>query len=508
MSMDAFRAARYRLLKRRPYFSAALMAMEPVDKPDLPAPAAVDKHWRIYIGADFASLPPAEAEAVILHELEHLLRDHHERAHRSGAKSAAWNLAADAEINGRLRSAGEALPKSGIFPDTLGQPDDRLAEEYYHQLTTSSQPAACGRPQSDRGQSCCESDGGDQAGAEGDAGRHTASTGSAEPASGAAGEQPSPTGHGTAADADGDASRTQAGDGSASSADPSSASRQAGASGASSGADRDHVGPERSGRASSGDRAAGGRGGRSPVHGSGAGAEPGSWEEPAPEDGGPPGVGDAEARLVRRATAEAVRRYIATHGRGSVPGDVARWADDVLAPPKVDWRRELASAIRAGVRTHNGCTDYTYARRSRRQGAIEHRLPATIAHRPTVAVVIDTSGSIGDAELRVALAEVRGIIRALGGDTVELVACDTRAQARGRVSSLYQARKLLAGGGGTDMWAGIQAALSARPRPSVVVVLTDGDTSWPDRGPVGARVIVATTRRPGPAWAKTITIEP
>jgi predicted metal-dependent peptidase len=74
----------------------------------------------------------------------------------------------------------------------------------------------------------------------------------------------------------------------------------------------------------------------------------------------------------------------------------------------------------------------------------------------------------------------------------------------------------LAGGGGTDMGAGIAAAASLRPRPSVVIVLTDGFTPWPERPPKGIRVVVGLLVEPdapmahlypAPGWARTVRID-
>jgi hypothetical protein len=60
------------------------------------------------------------------------------------------------------------------------------------------------------------------------------------------------------------------------------------------------------------------------------------------------------------------------------------------------------------------------------------------------------------------------------------------------------------------MVAGIEAALALRPRPSVVVVLTDGYTPWPETEPRGARVVIGMVgagRWEVPAWAKLVQIE-
>jgi hypothetical protein len=66
------------------------------------------------------------------------------------------------------------------------------------------------------------------------------------------------------------------------------------------------------------------------------------------------------------------------------------------------------------------------------------------------------------------------------------------------------------------MGAGITAAAALRPRPSVIVVLTDGFTPWPAKPPKGIRVVVGLLveghgpfhQFPTPEWARTIRIEP
>ena len=127
-----------------------------------------------------------------------------------------------------------------------------------------------------------------------------------------------------------------------------------------------------------------------------------------------------------------------------------------------------------------------------------------------MAVVVDTSGSMGQPELDAAMAEIGGVIKAagIGPHGLMVLACDADVGAVTRVRRASDVR--LAGGGGTDMRVGIAAAEAARPLPDVVVVLTDGCTPWPD-GPTRARLVIAvigdaSAAQHTPEWATTVLV--
>jgi predicted metal-dependent peptidase len=126
-----------------------------------------------------------------------------------------------------------------------------------------------------------------------------------------------------------------------------------------------------------------------------------------------------------------------------------------------------------------------------------------------IAIVVDTSGSMGQADLAAALAEIDGVLRSSGiaRDQVRVLACDAAASTPQRVRSARDIR--LTGGGGTDMPAGIAAAGRLRPAPHVTIVLTDGDTPWPER-PSRARLVCAVISPDAPdgtpPWAVTVHI--
>jgi predicted metal-dependent peptidase len=194
---------------------------------------------------------------------------------------------------------------------------------------------------------------------------------------------------------------------------------------------------------------------------------------------------------------------------GNVPGGLLRWAQEILNP-KVNWRNVLAAELRRAVAEVSGAVDYSYRRPSRRAAVAGNVvLPALRRPVPDVAVVCDTSGSMTEDLLAAALAEVEGLLRALGmARQVRVLACDYAAGPARRVSSARQVQ--LVGGGGTDMGAGIAAAVALRPRPAITVVLTDGYTPWPAAAPKGTRVVIGLLGAgapDAPAWARAVRVD-
>jgi predicted metal-dependent peptidase len=248
-----------------------------------------------------------------------------------------------------------------------------------------------------------------------------------------------------------------------------------------------------------------------PDCGSGSDGRVRDWELRGDQGSGlPPG----EQHLLRSQVASEVLRYC-KEGVGRLSAGWRRWAEDLLEP-KVDWRRVLAAEIRKGLSTVSGRVDYTYRRPSRRASASpDIVMPALERPVPEVLVLCDTSGSMGDEELATVLAEVDGLLKGVGlaRNRVRVMAVDAAVQT---VQSVTNARQLnLVGGGGTDMGAGLVAAARLRPRPSVVVVLTDGMTPWPAQAPKGMQVVVGMigNRTQGgrpwaaPAWARVVPID-
>jgi predicted metal-dependent peptidase len=227
---------------------------------------------------------------------------------------------------------------------------------------------------------------------------------------------------------------------------------------------------------------------------------------PRPDDG-PPGLPAWQADLLRRQVAQDVIAHAKV--AGTVPGGLLRWAEQILNP-KVNWRKVLAAELRRAVAEVSGAVDYSYRRPSRRASVAGNVvLPALRRPVPEVAVVCDTSGSMTEDLLAAALAEVEGLLRALGmARQVRVLACDTAVGPAQRVSSARQVQ--LVGGGGTDMGTGIAAAAALRPRPAVTVVLTDGYTPWPSQAPKGTRVVIGLLG-PGapdaPSWARAVRVQ-
>lgn len=404
LDRDKLFAARLHAARVRPYLATALFALHTVESRQVPT-MAVDRHWRCYVSPAFvARTPVEELAAVWVHEVSHLLRDHHARSDRVARERGLtgpgerlrMNIAADCEINDDVFGDGLVRPEGAVHPGTLGLPGGELMEDYLRQFRL---------------------------------GPHTQSLAWLDCGSGADGRE------------------------------------------------REwDLGPD-----------------------------------------GAQGLSAQERDAVRFRVAQGIS------GRpGDAPKGWKRWAEEAFHPPQ-PWRELLGAAVRSAASGPGAGEDYSYGRPSRRSAGVPGAvLPSLRRRPPRVSVVIDTSGSVSDAELGSALLEVAAISRAVGGrrDLVSVVPCDAAARV---AHPLCRAEGIpLVGGGGTDLRTGFAKALRTRPRPDVVVVLTDGQTPWPDTRPP-CRTVVGLFPRPQaarswdendsdyvpdapPAWARVVDI--
>ncbi|WP_019927819.1 DUF2201 family putative metallopeptidase [Nocardia sp. BMG111209] len=142
LDIEKFGAARLLAARARPYLATALYALHPVESHRVPT-MGVDRYWRCYLSPEFVNARPVEELASILvHEVSHLLRDHHGRSDRfahahnlSGpAERLRMNIAADAEINDDAFGDGLIEPEGAVTPATLGLRAGELMEDYLRQF--------------------------------------------------------------------------------------------------------------------------------------------------------------------------------------------------------------------------------------------------------------------------------------------------------------------------------------------------------------------------------------
>jgi predicted metal-dependent peptidase len=449
-------AARLWAAQRFPYLASVLFA-SPVVYRSGTGTVSADRSWRLYVDTDRAQHWPVETlGSMLVLQANHLLRDHAARAEALGLRDDdrdAWTQAADAEINDDLADL-LTFPEDDrrVLPDDFDAPRGRLAEEYFEIV----------RRQARAGDEDAERDG-DEAQPDG---------GTSEAGDGTSSDEQRPSGADAAGD-EADEGNGQPGTDQAADQPPD---RGSGTDGL----------PRPDELAQSGPAA--------------DDTVPDGTERP------PDGIEDSSADLIRR---QAAAEIAAEQRRaGDVPAGLVRWAQARLHP-KVDWRRVLAAEIRRAVADVRGQVDYSYRRPSRRAGSTPGVvLPALRRPQVEVTVVCDTSASMGQERLDQVLAEVEGLLRSVGIGGLTVLSVDVEVHRARRVQHAGQVE--LVGGGGTDMGAGIEAARRRRPRPDVIVVLTDGETPWPSRCPPGVRVVVGLLgeRAPqGPSWARSVRID-
>jgi len=187
-----------------------------------------------------------------------------------------------------------------------------------------------------------------------------------------------------------------------------------------------------------------------------------------------------EKEVAKREVAQKMKTHC--KNRGTLPGSWSRWVEDILES-RTDWKQLLHHRMSRAIATGIGLrVDYSFRRPSRRQSVYHPIITPSFTGDKSgqIAVIVDTSGSMGGSELGQSVAEVCRVLEDFK-QPVTVIPCDARAYDPIVVKRPSDRIKIqqLSGGGGTDMVVGIEAGLALKPVPDAILVLTDGHTPYP-----------------------------
>ncbi|MEU8897454.1 VWA-like domain-containing protein [Nocardia sp. NPDC048505] len=146
LDLDKLYAARLYAVRVRPYLATALFALHLVESRQVPT-MSVDRYWRCYVSPAFVDgMPVEELAGVLVHEVSHLLRDHHGRGERFArehdltdpGERLRMNVAADFEINDDIFDDDLPRPESAILAGDIGLPEGLLMEEYLREFRSAA----------------------------------------------------------------------------------------------------------------------------------------------------------------------------------------------------------------------------------------------------------------------------------------------------------------------------------------------------------------------------------
>jgi predicted metal-dependent peptidase len=185
---------------------------------------------------------------------------------------------------------------------------------------------------------------------------------------------------------------------------------------------------------------------------------------------------------------------------GKLGGNLRRLVDHLLQP-QLPWRMLLARYMTAVSRD-----DYSYLRPSRREG--EAIFPTLRSAQADVVVALDTSGSIGESEMRDFVTEIdaiKGQVRA----RIVLHACDARLASDGpwrfEPWESFELPRTLRGGGGTRFTPVFDWLRQEGCSPDLLVYFTDAQGEFPKQEPPYP-VIWLVKGRAGVPWGQRIQL--
>ena len=188
--------------------------------------------------------------------------------------------------------------------------------------------------------------------------------------------------------------------------------------------------------------------------------------------------------------------------QGKLPSGLDRMIQ-VILQPKLPWREILSRFI-----TENARNDYSWTQPNKRYLYSGLYLPAlNVPTLGTIAVIIDTSGSISQKELDTFASELQSILSIYPGTEIKVIYVDTKV-AHTEIMDIYDFQLHARGGGGTDFRPGFEYIDQEQIMPACAIYFTDGWCSSFPEAPDYPTLWVVTDRQTfDPPFGEVINIE-
>lgn len=163
-----------------------------------------------------------------------------------------------------------------------------------------------------------------------------------------------------------------------------------------------------------------------------------------------------------------IQSKMANDKPGTIPGDIQIFLDKLLNP-KLPWQKILQKYLHAFSKN-----DYTMKRPNKRFFP-QHYLPSMYSESlVSMAIFVDTSGSVSDADFHKFISETYGILRMMKPKTLTIGQFDTEIKSVDEVTDVRDLMKIkFTGRGGTYIDPVIQWANENKPQ--LLLVFSDGE---------------------------------
>jgi predicted metal-dependent peptidase len=199
----------------------------------------------------------------------------------------------------------------------------------------------------------------------------------------------------------------------------------------------------------------------------------GNWDVHMPPDPNNPPPAKSQVQRAVKSAANVAKQ------QGNTPAGMERLVDDICEA-QVDWKERVKLALHRVA----GKDSSTWARPNRRRLAVPPHVywPGTESYQVgTIAMFVDTSGSVSDKEMSHFFGEMHAILTELVQQRALIGSCDTEVHGPHEIIDVNELLEYKPeGGGGTHMPAIFDKLAEEAIRPDALIILTDGYTDYGD----------------------------